>query len=101
MIACCAGITNVLEPKQFLRNGLKFSFDLGSEFHVVANKRKIHSILHFFFSWQVNGKPMKGDQTKFNSALKIKAVEDAVVNCSADNGFGMDWRTATVTVHCE
>lgn len=50
-------------------------------------------------SWQVNGKPMKGDQTKFDSALKIKATEDAVVNCSADNGFGMDWRTATVTVH--
>ncbi|KAK2553636.1 putative ferric-chelate reductase 1 [Acropora cervicornis] len=50
-------------------------------------------------SWQVNGKPMKGTQTKFNSELKIKAMEDAVVNCSADNGFGMDWRTAKVTVH--
>ncbi|XP_015772585.1 PREDICTED: muscle, skeletal receptor tyrosine protein kinase-like isoform X2 [Acropora digitifera] len=49
-------------------------------------------------SWQVNGKPMKGTQTKFNSELKIKAMEDAVVNCSADNGFGMDWRTAKVTV---
>ena len=44
---------------------------------------------------------MKGTQTKFNSELKIKATEDAVVNCSADNGFGMDWRTAKVTVHCE
>ena len=44
---------------------------------------------------------MKGTQTKFNSELKIKATEDAVVNCSADNGFGMDWRAAKVTVHCE
>ena len=55
----------------------------------------------FVFSWQVNGRPMRGNQTKFNSELKIKAVEDSVVNCSAYNGFGMDWRTAKVTVHCE
>ena len=44
---------------------------------------------------------MNGIQTKFNSELKIKAMEDAVVNCSADNGFGMDWRTAKVIVHGE
>ena len=44
---------------------------------------------------------MEGTQIKFNSELKIIALEDAVVNCSADNGFGMDWRTAKVIVHCE
>ena len=44
---------------------------------------------------------MEGTQTNFNSELKIEAMEDAVVNCSANNGLGMDWRAAKVTVHCE
>jgi len=57
LIAYCTGITNVLEPKQFLRSGLKFSFDLGGEFHVVANKRKIHSILHLFLVGRLMGSP--------------------------------------------
>ena len=51
----------------FLRIGQKFSSDLGSEFHLVVNKRKIHSILHFFLVGRLMGSPWKA--TKPNSIL--------------------------------
>lgn len=48
--------------------------------------------------WQVNGQDAKANQTKFISELTIKAVKSTIVNCTADNGFGLDWKTAKINV---
>ena len=52
-----------------------------------------------FCSWQVNGRVTKATQTNLDSELHLKAVEDAVVNCTADNSFGAGSKTAEITVH--
>ena len=37
-------------------------------------------------------------QKNFSSELRFKAMEDAIVNCTADNGFGIDWKTGNISV---
>ena len=37
-------------------------------------------------------------QKNFSSELYFKAMEDAVVNCTADNEFGIDWKTGNISV---
>ena len=37
-------------------------------------------------------------QKNFSSELRFKAMEDAVVNCTADNDFGTDWKTGNISV---
>ncbi|KAL9950262.1 hypothetical protein ACROYT_G042737 [Oculina patagonica] len=51
-------------------------------------------------SWQVNGQDKTGSaiQKNFTSELHFKAITDAVVNCTADNGYGMDWKTGNISV---
>ena len=53
-----------------------------------------------FHSWQVNGedKTNSAVQKNFSSELRFKAMEDAVVNCTADNDFGIDWKTGNISV---
>ena len=51
-----------------------------------------------FCSWQVNGQVTEATQTNFDSELHLEAVDDAVVNCTADNSFGADSKTAEITV---
>ena len=53
-----------------------------------------------FHSWQVNGedKTNLATQKNFSSELRFKAMEDAVVNCTADNRFGIDWKTGNISV---
>lgn len=51
-------------------------------------------------SWYVNGqeKTSLAIKTNLTSNLRLKTVKDAVVNCTADNGFGVHWKTAKITV---
>ena len=53
-----------------------------------------------FYSWQVNGvdKTDSAIQKNFSSELRFKAMENAVVNCTADNGLGIDWKTGNISV---
>lgn len=39
-------------------------------------------------------------QKNFTSELRFKATIEAVtvVNCTADNGFGVDWKTGEISV---
>lgn len=37
-------------------------------------------------------------QKNFSSELRFKAMGDAVVNCTADNGFGIDWKSGNISV---
>ena len=37
-------------------------------------------------------------QKNFSSELRFKAMVDAVVNCTADNRFGIDWKTGNISV---
>ena len=37
-------------------------------------------------------------QKNFSSELRFKAMEDSVVNCTADNSFGIDWKTGNISV---
>lgn len=37
-------------------------------------------------------------QKNFTSELRFKATVDAVVNCTADNGYGVDWKTGNISV---
>ena len=55
---------------------------------------------HCFHSWQVNGedKTDSAVQKNFSSELRFIAMEDAVVNCTADNGVGMDWKSGNISV---
>ena len=57
----------------------------------------IHDCFH---SWQVNGedKTDSAIQKNFTSELRFKVVEDAFVNCTADNGFGIDWKSGNISV---
>jgi len=57
--------------------------------------------IHYcFHSWQVNGedKTDSAIQKNFSSELRFKAMGDAVVNCTADNGFGIDWKSGNISV---
>lgn len=55
---------------------------------------------YYIHSWQVNGEDKTGSaiQKNFTSELRFKVVENAVVNCTADNGFGIDWKTGNISV---
>ena len=57
-------------------------------------------IFHCINSWQVNGedKTYLAIQKNFTSQLQFKSNIDAVVNCTADNGFGVDWKTGNISV---
>ena len=75
--------------------------------YVVAGRSGVcwHLFLTFdfcycFYSWLVNGvdKTDSAIQKNFSSELRFKAMENAVVNCTADNGFGIDWKTGNISV---
>lgn len=75
--------------------------------YVIAGRKVSyrHLLLTFdfcdcFYSWQVNGvdKTYFAIQKNFSSELRFKAMENAVVNCTADNGFGIDWKTGNISV---
>ena len=46
----------------------------------------------------MNGRVTNATQNNFDSELHLTAVEDAVVNCTADNSFGAGSKTAEITV---
>ena len=51
-------------------------------------------------SWKVNGeeKTAMAIQKNFTSQLKFTADINAVVNCTAANQFGMDWKATNIAV---
>ena len=63
-----------------------------------------HFAFGFFFncinSWKVNGeeKTAMAIQKNFTSQLKFPADINAVVNCTAANQFGMDWKATNIVV---
>ena len=60
-------------------------------------------VYYCHISWHVNGqdKTSLATRTNLTSELNLEVIKTVDVNCTADNGFGVDSKIATITALCK